>query len=258
MMKQRTVWLIVLIWVMATSSAYALGLEVAAGGWYQDPGGYFSYKALSSNDRLDVDNNLNYDSQIRLQGRAKIDMPLFLPNIYLMAAPAAFDGTGVKNTAFNFGGVDFNANVPFYSKLTVNQYDVGLYYGLPFLRTATLHTLNIDIGLDARIVDLKARVRQNSGGTVIDEEKKATVPLPLVYIGVQVTPFDWLSIEAEGRGMSISGDSIYSLIGRIRFNVFGPVFVAGGYRYDKVNVDESDVNADFSIQGPFAEVGLKF
>lgn len=258
MMKRRTVWLIVLIWALATSSAYAFGLEAAAGGWYQDPSGYFSYKALSSSDQLDVDDNLNYDKETRLQGRAKIDMPLFLPNIYLMAAPAEFDGTGSKNTNFNFGGVNFNANVPFYSKLTINQYDVALYYGLPFLKTATLHTLNVDIGIDARIVDLKAQVRQTSGGTTIDEEKKVTVPLPLVYIGVQVTPLDWLSIEAEGRGMSISGDSVYSLIGRIRFNVFGPVFVAGGYRYDKVDVDESDVNVDFAIQGPFAEVGLKF
>jgi outer membrane protein len=258
MMKQRTVWLIVLIWIMATSSAYALGLEVAAGGWYQDPSGDFSYKALSSNDQLNVDDNLNYDALTRLQGRVKIDMPLFLPNIYLMAAPAEFDGTGNKNAAFSFGGVNFNANVPFYSKLTLNQYDVGLYYGLPFLHTATLHFLNVDVGLDARIVDLKAQVRQTYSGTTIDEEKQATVPLPLVYIGVQFTPLDWLAIEAEGRGMSISGDSIYSLIGRVRFNVFGPVFVAGGYRYDKVNVDEDDVDVDFAIQGPFAEVGMKF
>lgn len=258
MMKHRTIWLMVVIWAMAVSSASAFGLEVAGGGWYQDPSGDLSYKAQDINDYLNVDDNLNYGSETRLQGRIKIDMPLFLPNIYLMAAPAEFDGTGIKNVNFNFGGNNFAADVPFYSKLTVNQYDAALYYGLPFLRTATLHVLNIDIGIDARIVDLEARVRQNSGGTIIDERKSATVPLPLVYVGVQLTPLDWLAIEAEGRGISISGDHVYSLIGRIRLNVFGPVFVAGGYRYDKIDVDEDDVDVNFAIQGPFAEVGLKF
>lgn len=258
MMKRRTIWLIFLIWALTASSAYALGIEVAAGGWYQDPSGDLSYKAQDIGDTLNVGDDLNYDAQTRVNGRVKIDMPLFLPNIYLMASPTEFDGTGTKNVNFNFGGETFDANVPFYSKLTFNQYDVGLYYGIPLLQTATLDTLNIDIGIDVRIVDLEAEVRQNNAGTILRSKKDATVPIPLVYVGVQLTPLDWLAIEAEGRGMTISGDSIYSLIGRLRLNVFGPVFVAGGYRWDKVDVDEDEVDVDFTIQGPFAEVGLKF
>jgi hypothetical protein len=67
-----------------------------------------------------------------------------------------------------------------------------------------------------------------------------------------------MAVEAEGRGITISDSAIYSLLGRLRFKVFGPAFVAAGYRYDKIDVDEDDVDADFTIQGPFAEVGLKF
>jgi hypothetical protein len=51
---------------------------------------------------------------------------------------------------------------------------------------------------------------------------------------------------------------MYSVIGRLRFNMFGPAFVAAGYRYDKIDVDEDDVDAEFTLQGPFAEVGINF
>lgn len=256
MLKHCKVWLIVLIWALVSSPAYAIGLEVAAGGWYQEPSGDLSYEAITINDVLDVEDDLNYDGETRLQGRAKIDMPLFLPNIYLVAAPTEFDGDGQKNVNFTFGGETFDGNIPFYSKLTFDQYDIALYYDVPFLRTATLNNLNIDIGINVRIVDLEAEVRQDATG--LSEKESATVPIPMVYLGVQFTPLDWLAIEAEGRGIALSDNSVYSLIGRLRFDVFGPVFLAGGYRYDKVDVDEDDVEVDFTIQGPFAEVGFSF
>jgi hypothetical protein len=40
--------------------------------------------------------------------RLKVDMPLILPNIYLMATPTKFDGKGSKSVDFNFGGINFN------------------------------------------------------------------------------------------------------------------------------------------------------
>ncbi len=250
-MKQRSIRLFVLIFIMAAFSTEATGFEFAAGGWNQDPGGDLSYK---STDTLDVGNDLKYDTQARLHGRAKIHLPLFLPNIYLMAAPSEFDGTGQRDVAFQFGDQIFQGNVPFYSKLTFNQYDVALYYGLPFLRTASLHKLNVDIGLNVRIVDLDAQVLQDGRS----QKEDVIAAIPQLYIGMQLTPLDWLAIEAEGRGLAVGGNSAYSLIGRVRFNVFGPLFVAAGYRYDKLDVQEDDVDIEFTIQGPFAEIGLKF
>jgi outer membrane protein len=229
---------------------------VALGGWQQNPSGEISYEALNINDQLDVEDDLDYDDEIRIHGRAKIDMPLFFPNIYLMGSPTEFEGTGEKNVTFNFGGTTFDANVPFYSKLKFDQYDVALYYGLPFLKTATLDMLNVDIGINVRIVDLDAEVRQDATG--LYEQYDATIPLPQVYLGVQLEPCDWFAAEVEGRGITISDNAVYSLIGRLRFKIFGPAFVAAGYRYDKIDVDEDDVVADFTMAGPFAEVGLRF
>ena len=250
MNKKGVLCLAVLVWITAAASAHAIGVEAAVGGWRHEPGGDVGYRG----DQLDVDNELNYDSELRVHGRAKIEMPLFLPNIYLMAAPAQFEETGSRTTPFRFGDLVFPAG-EFDSKLKLDQYDIALYYGLPFLRTATINTLNVDIGINVRLIDLEAEVRQTAIGS---EKEDALLPIPMVYLGVQLTPLDWLAIEAEGRGLSIGGDSVYSLIGRVRFKIAGPLFAAAGYRYDRIDVDEDDINVDFTLKGPFAEVGLKF
>jgi len=256
MLKQRKIWLVLLVWAFNMSTAHAFGIEGALGGWQQNSSGYLAYEATGTNDYLDVEDDLGFDDELRIHGRVKVDMPLFLPNIYVMASPTEFEGTGEKNVNFSFGGTNFNGNVPFYSKLTFDQYDVALYYGLPFLRTATLDRLNVEIGLNVRIVDFEAEIRQDTTG--VSDDFSQTLAVPQVYVGVQLELLDWLAVEAEGRGITISDNAIYSLVGRLRFKAFGPAFLAAGYRYDKIDVDEDDVDADFTIQGPFAEVGLKF
>ena len=104
------------------------------GIWRQDPSGDIGYKGES----LSLDNELKYDTKSKVFGRVKIDMPLVIPNIYLMATPMKFDGDGSKNANFTFGDKTFAGNAPFSSSLKLDHYDVALYYGLPFLKTATL------------------------------------------------------------------------------------------------------------------------
>jgi hypothetical protein len=80
----------------------------------------------------------------------------------------------------------------------------------------------------------------------------------MVFLAAQLRPIERLSLEAEGRGISYSGNEVYSLIGRIKFKIAGPLFAAGGYRYDKLKIDEQDVLADIEIGGPFLEAGFSF
>jgi len=84
------------------------------------------------------------------------------------------------------------------------------------------------------------------------------VPIHQVYLAPQFRPIDFLAIEAEGRGISISGNKAYSLIGRLRFNQVGFLSLTGGYRYDKIDIDEEGVIIDTDFSGSFAEAGLSF
>ena len=254
----RTIKLLAVTFLLVltvTTSAGAWGVEFAVGGWAQDPSGTLGYDVLSSDDLLDVERDLKYDTENQVSGRLKIDMPLFLPNIYLMATPMAFKETGQKEGGFKFGDIVFDPG-PFESETVLDHLDAALYYGIPLLETATFDKLNIDIGLNVRIYDYELMIRQEATGLL--ESKSGTLPMPMVFVAVQFRPIERLSLEAEGRGISYSGNDVYSLIGRIKFQIAGPLFVAGGYRYDKAEIDEEDVLADIEISGPFLEAGFSF
>jgi outer membrane protein len=199
---------------------------------------------------------MGYDSEWQVMGRLKIDVPI-LPNIYLMATPMKFDGQGQKNVQFKFGGETFNASVPFYSEVQLDHYDVALYYGIPFLGIATLGKLNAEVGLNLRIIDFSAKVEQSTLGR--SESVSKTIPVPMIYAGVQIKPIGLIALEAEGRGIAYSSNAYYDLIGRIKVKPFGPVFVAGGYRYEKIKIEDiSDIYSDIEFSGPFVEVGVSF
>jgi outer membrane protein len=236
----------------AAPMASAMGLEAAVGVWRPDPSGDIGYKGES----LSVENELKYDAESKVFGRVKIDMPLVIPNIYLMATPMKFEGDGSKNINFTLGDKTFAGNTPFSSSLKLDHYDVALYYGIPFLKTATLGMFNVEAGLNARIIDLKVEINQPSTG--ISESKSLTLLVPMIYLGAQLKPVKYLSLEAEARGIAYSSNHYYDLIGRLKVQPIGPVFIAGGYRYEDVKIDQSDVKAKITFKGPFLELGIVF
>ena len=255
-MKKQVLAVSTFIIFMMPVISHAIGFEFALGGWSQSPGGDLSYKLLADTDKLDLENDLKYDDASRVFGRLKIDMPLLIPNVYLMATKMNFDGIGRKNTNFKFGDITFTQNVDFYSEVTLDHYDIALYYGIPFVSTASAGLLNIDVGLNLRVIDFSAKIRQE---TLSKEESESfTLPVPMVFVGVQVKPIERLSIEGEARVVSYGGNSLYSLIGRARVNVFAGLFAAGGYRYDGIVIDEENVDVDISFSGPFLEAGFQF
>ena len=242
----------------AFSSAWSAGVEMAVGFGRQSIGGTLSYSETNIADVIDLDNDLHFDEESKVMGRLKIDVPMFFPNIYLVAAPMEFEGNGSKSGTLNFGDTTFDFSVGLNTKLSLNQYDVGLYYGLPFVKTATLGKLNLDLGLNVRIVDFEAEVTGVSGGVTVTERHDLALPIPMLYAGIQFMPVKALAFEVEGRGIAVGDNKLVSLLGRVRFRFAGPVFIAGGYRYDKLEIDEEDVIADIEFQGPFVEMGLKF
>jgi len=237
-------------------SLNAAGLEFAVGGWYQSPQGDLSFDEVSSDDILDLEDDLNYDNELGFIGRLKIDMPLLFPNIYIMATQMKWDETGQKSVNFKFGDFIIVGNQAFDSKLELNHLDVALFYGISPLEKATLGVLNIDLGVNVKIVDFKAEIDQDATG--IKESESFVLPIPTVYVGAQLKPWDNIAVEFEGRGIAFSGNTYLGLIGRLKVKPIGPVFVAAGYRYEGIDFEEQGVKVDVDFSGPFAEIGLEF
>ena len=256
---KKIVLLFCLVFILSIPTvSFAWGLEIAGGAWYQKPSGNMSFDNSTHKDDLDLEDDLNYDDKWKAFGRLIIDMPLFFPNIYLMYTPMKWDETGRKNVNFKFGGKDFQADVDFNSELKLNHFDVGFFWGLPFISTATADVLNIDLGLNVRFMDVKAEIEQKD--LDLKESESYVLPLPMLYTGMQIKPLKYIALEFEGRGIGWSSDYYVSLTGRLKVkpSFLGPVFVAGGYRYDNLKIDYQDIDIDTEFYGPFAEAGLEF
>ena len=257
MKKIVSLFCFVVILAIPTIS-FAWGLEMAGGAWYQKPSGDMSFDATTSADDLNIEDDLNYDEKWRAFGRLIIDAPLFFPNIYLMYTPMKWDETGSKTENFKFGDVTFDATFDFNSKLKLNHFDAGFFWGLPFINTATAGVLNIDLGLNLRLMDVEAEIEQKD--LDLKESESYFLPLPMLYAAAQIEPLKLIALEFEGRGIGYSSNYYVSLIARLKVKpaFFGPVFVAGGYRYDNIKIDYDDIDIDAEFKGPFAEVGLEF
>lgn len=235
--------------------AWALGVEAAVNLWETKASGSFAYQPVLAGDRFDLEHDAGMGRELNWGGRIKVELPM-LPDIIFQATPMEFSGTGSKGDTFNFGGHTYAADTSFNSRLSLDHYDLGLIFGVPLLKTATLKTLNIDFGLLVRRQEVKAELSQPGTGqfTRVNE----TYYLPMGYLAAQVRLLKKMALEAELRGLAYSGNHYYDLVGRVRYDLPGPVFLAGGWRYQEIELDEDDILASVDFSGPFAEVGVGF
>jgi outer membrane protein len=246
--------LFVLAVLVVPSRAFAFfGIEAGVGFWNQTPSGTLGYKKITAADDLDLKKDLNLGSENRPFARVKVELPL-VPNIYFMATPMSFQGTGRKDVTFNYGGQQFAAGVPIETKLKLDHYDLALYYPIPLLKTATLGKLNIELGLNARQIAFEGTI----SGVGQTGSKSLTLYVPMVYAGIQIKPISLIGVEAEVRGISYGSNSYIDYIGRLKVSPIPVLYVAGGYRAETVKIAVQDVKADIKFSGPFAEVGFSF
>ncbi len=239
--------------LFATTNASAVGVEVAVGGWTQGLDGELSYKTILPTDNIDLDNDANYDDEDRLFGRIKLDLPI-LPNVYFMGTPMEFEGDGTK-TLFTFGEKKITGD--FYSKVSLDHYDLALYYGVPLTGLASLGTLGIDLGINVRRMEIDMVVRDKDNPAVQDSVDE-TIYVPMGYLSVQFKPIEKLALEGEIRAIAYSENHYYDLIARLKYRFVGPAFATAGWRYEDLAIDEDDIRADVTVSGPFVEAGLEF
>jgi outer membrane protein len=250
--------MIIIVSLMLPHRAFAWGFEAAAGYWMQHPNGNVAFNGnglLGSN--LDLGLDLQFNTRYQPYVWAKVEFPWYLPNIYLMATPMKFDGTGQKNVSFTFGGHTFQANIPFESKLKMDHYDLTFYYSIPFLKRITNDVLNVELGLDARAMDFEANINQTTTGS--SAQKSLWTVLPLGYGSIQIYPAKIIGFEAEFKGIFYGANNYIDIIGKIKILPYGPIEISVGYRYESLKADfGGDFKGNITINGPFVEAGVKF
>ena len=254
------VCLFVLAMLVVPYRAFAfIGVDAGVGYWRQTPTGKLDYKPTSAiTGNIDLKDELNFETKNKPFVRIKAELPLILPNIYFLATPMTFEGSGPITRSISFGDKQFDVSAPVESKLKLDHYDLALFYPIPLLKTATLGVLNVELGLNARKIDFEGTISGSISGVRDSATKSLSLYIPMIYGGIQVKPVSALSIEAEIRGIAYSGNHYYDYIGRLKYNPIPLVYVAGGYRAETIKIDESDVKANIKFGGPFIEAGLSF
>lgn len=231
----------------------AFEVETGVGISQITPSGNFSYKGIA----LDLKNDLKYDKVSNFTGRVRLDLPLFLPNLYISATPLKFDATGSKTVPFQFGNIpSFSANVPFTSTLKLDHYDFTLFYGIPFIETVTDEKLRIDVGLNLRIIDFKAEINQTQTG--LNESKKLAVPVPMGFLALQLKPIEKLSVNSEVKAIAYGKSRYYDVNALVKYRILKFLFIGVGYKIQNITIDQSDVHTELEFSGPAAEVGFIF
>ncbi|HYA86293.1 MAG TPA: TIGR04219 family outer membrane beta-barrel protein [Nitrospirota bacterium] len=228
-----------------------LGVEVGVGYWQQSPSGTISYQGTSD---LDLKNDLFLSEKGQAFYRVKAELPLILPNIYFLATPMSFEGSGTLTRQITYGNTTFNVTTPIQTNVKLNQYDLALFYPIPLLKTATVGVLNVELGLNARKIDFEGTISQDS----LSASKSLSIYLPMVYAGVQVKPISLFAIEGEFRGIAIGENHYYDYIAKLKVNPVPIFYISGGYRSQDIKINQSDVMADVRFSGPFVEAGFSF
>jgi len=232
-----------------------IGFSMGAGLWQQQIGGY-----VKSGDDINYFNKEDGDSNtgnLKLKDKThpyvwlKVIHPVpLLPNV--TAKYTQYHTTGkngnVVGTLEIFGQkVKGNGTVD--TDLTINSYDITLFYELKFL-------FEVEAGLGVNVLDGKTELRGsvNSSATWI-------VPIPYLYARVETPKIMGISIEGEGKFLDV-GDAFYhDYQAGVKYHIGTPLIdlsITGGYKYQEIYGEDGDNETDMKFEGAYVEVGARW
>jgi hypothetical protein len=93
----------------------------------------------------------------------------------------------------------------------------------------------------------------------VSKSEDAFVPIPSAGLRAVLSPVRWVDLFLEAKGFSIgSPGTVIDVEGGVSFNPIRNVGIIGGYRYMSIEVDVSDVDADFQWGGAFLSIAGRF
>ena len=229
----------------ATEASHPAEIEAAAGGWLHEPSGSLSYLG----EALDLRSNLNFTNETDIDARLKVHLPALLPDMYLMATFLKFQGENTLSQPFVFGA-PFQAGKPFSAETRLNHFDIAAIYSLIPAHERGL--FNAHAGINLRVIHLQASITQGGQADSFTD----TFAVPLIYLGARLRASSLVRLEAEARGMALASEHYLDLIGRVKFFVLKPLFVAAGYRYEQMKIARHGFNMNAGFGGPFVEAGF--
>ena len=238
-----------LVGLSSAASADVIGFSAGIGYWGQAPSG--TIDPGNNSGQWDVKDDFGLDNDHKAFVWAALEHPIpVLPNIRLEYTPMALTGNGTLSQSIEFQGTTYNASENVHSELTLNQTDIILYYEL------LDNWVNLDVGLNAKYVDGKAKVVGDQSGT---EDVTFKGLLPLLYVNARFDiPATGLFLGAQASGIAYSGNQIVDWRANVGYS-YSVFAVEAGWRGQQVKLNNVDnVDANIKVGGPYAAVSVDF
>ncbi|MBI3794423.1 MAG: hypothetical protein HY280_06800 [Nitrospinae bacterium] len=193
----------------APSQARALEIDVQVGSSIPTVSGSVTYTANGlAGSSIDL-GTLGFGSGNDTHAKIDINHPIpVVPNIYVHYLPIDLVGNSTLTKAINFGGTTYAANANLRSEILIQQTDVGLYYNVPMLKTATAGMLNVKLGLNARIMNFNASITGTSGAVSKTTTASFAPTIPMAYLALDVRPIHLFSVNAEYKTLPMGSSSL--------------------------------------------------
>ncbi|SDW59288.1 TIGR04219 family outer membrane beta-barrel protein [Marinobacter mobilis] len=233
--------------VLAAPLAHAdiVGVGASVSYWDSETSG----QAASGNDVVDMENDLNLDSDSTTNATLYFEHPVpLLPNVRLNLT--AIEQSGRGRLSSGYGPIVVGSDVT--SDLDLQQIDLTLYYEV------LDNWVNLDLGLTARDLSSELTIKQAQLGGVVVDKTEVDVIIPMGYAAARFDlPLTGLSVGGEINAIGYGGDSIYDV------NAYGQYEISLlqlqlGYRQMSVDYEDGDDKLDIDIDGPFISAGLTF
>ena len=237
----------------AVTSADIARLEMGAGAWMQTPSGGITYTE-SGGTGSDMSAEKEETSPY-IWLLIKHPIPV-VPNLRLEYVTLANSGTATGKFE------DFKASGG-KTSLDMTQYDIIPYYNI-LDNTAWI---TLDLGIDLKIIDVdyKADGVTPVVGTGTSYSDTASVVIPLAYVRARMEiPATNIGLESDVKYISNGTSTIYDVRAKVDYTLdFIPVVqpaIEIGYRVQKIDIDEKDVNGkmDLEFAGVYAGLMLRF
>jgi hypothetical protein len=154
-----------------------------------------------------------------------------------------------------FNGKTFLVNSEVSSSVDMDIYDLGL----------TWNILNIDdlpvrvqLGPELSVKVVDANVSMVDHTTDLSENDSLTAPVPTLGARARIGLSDWAALVGRVGYMEYDGNSFLDVDGQIEFSPIPLIGVFAGYRYLDLEIDESGLFIDATLDGPYVGVLARF
>lgn len=226
-------------------------VEMGVGAWMQTPKGDASYTDGGA-DGLYTSSEKD-STETYVWALIKHPVPV-LPNLRLEYV--TLEDSGVASGTFKDFDIGAATTTLSYD---MKQYDIIPYYNI-LDNTAWI---TLDLGLDIKIVDASYTAAPSAPFTGYSDS--VTFAVPLLYARTRVeVPSTNIGLEADVKYVTTGDSTVYDVRAKVDYTLdFVPVVQPAlevGYRVQKIDIDESGVDAklDIDFSGIYAGLMLRF